>query len=139
MEAVIHYLHLKNQYYEKFYNLTLKFLQRIGEERWDEIDYFVDNRDRILNILRSFDHKIGKLFQGVEIGNTEQAKYRDEIRSLFDRRNQIARKIISLDLELMSKLDDVKSESIRELKHMMETSQHVGTFAQGARRTPRAS
>jgi hypothetical protein len=63
MEEVIHYLDLKNQYYEKFHTMTLKFLESANRDRWDDIDAFVDNRERILNIIRSFDFKIAKAFE----------------------------------------------------------------------------
>jgi hypothetical protein len=66
MEEVIHYLEMKNHYYEKFQTITEKFLQQANQDRWDEIEFFVDNRERILNIIRSFDFKIAEAFEQVD-------------------------------------------------------------------------
>jgi len=129
MEEILHYLRLKNQYYEKFYNLTVKFIEKANRDEWDEIAYFVDNRERILNIIRSFDSKLSKIFYGLGSNRFIYERYRSTVKDLLKQREDLGRKIITLDLELISKLEDVKSETIRELKHAMETTQQVGSFS----------
>ena len=58
MEEVIYYLELKNQYYEKFHNVTKRLLEYVQQNRWDILPSFVDTRERILHIIRSYDFKI---------------------------------------------------------------------------------
>ena len=128
MEQVIHYLELKNLYYEKFFNVTSKFLVHAVQEQWEDIEFFVDNRERILNIIRSFDLKIAKLLDEVEMRDSDLMKYRPQVKSLLDARTLIAGKIINQDLELIQKIDEMKTDTIRELKRTLETSQQLQSF-----------
>jgi hypothetical protein len=41
MESILHYLELKNQYFEKMYQMTLKQLKLCQEGQWDELELFV--------------------------------------------------------------------------------------------------
>ncbi len=129
MEEVLHYLELKNNYYEKFYNVTLKFIEQANQNRWDEIELFVDNRERILNIIHSFDHKISLNFQKLQLSTDELDIYRTQVKELMETRAMWAQRIVTLDLELISKMDDMKTETIRELKKSMETNQQLSSFA----------
>lgn len=128
MHEVLRYLELKNQYYEKFHSITQKFLDQTNQDKWDDLELVVDNRERILNIIHSFDHKIALHFQELNLSNDEMEQYRREVKRLMSIRGEWAEKIVTLDLELISKLDEVKSETIRELKKTVETSQQVGAF-----------
>jgi hypothetical protein len=56
---------------------------------------------------------------------------------MMDRRVELAHKIVELDLQLIAKMDEMKTETIRELKRTVETSQQIGAFdapVPGARR-----
>jgi hypothetical protein len=128
MEEVIHYLDLKNQYYEKFQTMTAKFLESANQERWDDIESFVDNRERILNIIRSFDFKIAQAFDQVDMGTCDVTFYRPRVKAMLDKRIELAHKIVALDLELISKMDELKSDTIRELKRTVETTHQMSAF-----------
>ncbi len=128
MEEVIHYLELKNQYYEKFYNVTAKFLAQATQERWDDVEFFVDNRERILNIIRSFDFKISNLLEDLELDDAQTKLYRPQVKGLLDSRASIARKIVAQDLELIQKIDEMKTDTIKELKRTLETTQQLNSF-----------
>ena len=134
MEEVLHYLELKNQYYEKFYHLTLKFIDQVEKDQWADIDLFVDNRDRILNIINSFDHKIAKCMQQMHLTDLELRRYKTQVKELIAIRQAVAEKIFAADLELISKIDDVKSETIRELKQSLETANQINAFTPGTKR-----
>lgn len=128
MEEVIHYLELKNQYYEKFHTVTGKFLKQATDDKWKDIEFFIDNRERILNIIRSFDFKIATLFEGLDMTDTNLDFYRDRVKALLDERAKWAHKIVALDLELISKIDEMKTDTIRALKRVQETSQALDSF-----------
>lgn len=128
MEEILHYLELKNQYYEKFWSMSAKFLAKTNDNRWEDLTLFVDNRERILNIIRSFDFKIAKLFSDIDPQTTDFGFYRPRVKALLDQRKELARRIVAVDLELISRIDDLKTETIRELKKTMETTQHIESF-----------
>jgi hypothetical protein len=137
MEEVLHYLQLKNQYYEKFLTISQRFLEQANQNKWDELEFFVDNRERILNIIRSYDFKVARAFQKAEIkGDTEY--YGKRVRELLDKRTQLASKIVALDLELITKIDEIKSETVRELKRTVETQHQIDSFEKNSSlRTPK--
>jgi hypothetical protein len=128
MEEVLHYLALKNHYYEKFYTLTVKFIELANNDKWDDLELFVDNRERILNIIHSFDFKISTQFQKLNLSPQELEIYRSRVRGLMELRSQLASKIVAADLELISKMDEVKTETIHELKRTVETGQQLNSF-----------
>ena len=128
MEEVIHYLELKNQYYEKFYNLTQKFLQLAEDKRWNDVELFVDNRERILSIIRSYDFKIAEVFEQIDVTQVDLNLYRTRVHSLLESRKSWVDKIVALDLELISKVEDMKSETIKELKKTVETHNQINSF-----------
>ena len=97
MEEVIYYLELKNKYYEKFLSVTEKFLQQVQADRWDNVEYFVDNRERILNIIRSYDFKIAELFQQVDIGSNRLEAYGERVKEILERRETLGKKIANAE------------------------------------------
>ncbi len=129
MEEVIYYLELKNKYYEKFLSVSEKFLQQIQQDRWDNVEYFVDNRERILNIIRSYDFKIADLFHQVDVSQARLATYSGRVKELLERREVLGKKIMEQDLSLIGKVDDVRIDTIKELKKTQETGQKLHSFA----------
>ena len=129
MEEVIYYLELKNKYYEKFLSVTEKFLQQVQADRWDNVEYFVDNRERILNIIRSYDFKIAELFQQVDIGSNRLEAYGERVKEILERRETLGKKIMDQDLELIGKIDEVRCETIKELKKTQDTGQKLHSFS----------
>jgi hypothetical protein len=128
MEEILHYLELKNQYYEKFCSMSAKYLARTYDNRWEDLSFFVDNRERILNIIRSFDFKIAKLFGEIDPTALDLSMYRPRVKALLDRRSELAKKIVEVDLELISRIDEMKTETIRDLKKTVETAHQMESF-----------
>src|SRR5215210_2054782 len=121
MEEVIHYLELKNQYYEKLHSMTVKFLGLAQQNRWEGLELFVDNRDRVLNMIRSYDFRIAGLFDGMDLTSPDLDVYKDRVKALLDARADWAGRTVKLDLDLISRMEEIKADTIRELKKAMET------------------
>jgi hypothetical protein len=120
MEEVLHYLDLKNRYYEKFITLTERFLAEARAEQWDRLPEVADSRERILHILRSFDFKIANLFEDLDLGTFDLEAYRDRVHSHFTRREELVQRIVALDLELIGRLDELKTEALKDLRQRVE-------------------
>ncbi len=128
MKEVIESLEMKNHYYEKFLSTTLKLLDQARKNCWDELEFYVDNRERILNIIRSYDHKIDVMMADKEVTENDKVLYKGKIQSLLEQRTTLANKIVDADLELISRIDEVKVETIKDLKQNIESEQHFSTF-----------
>jgi len=132
MEEVIQYLEMKNHYYEKFYTVTQKFLDQIARNEWGNLEFFVDSRERILSIIRSFDAKISNAMEKVKgRGNTKEVD-KNLLKKMMDERKNLGDKILELDLQLIAAIDDYKNETIRELKKTVETQQQIDAFEKNA-------
>ncbi|NBT59966.1 hypothetical protein EBT16_14415, partial [bacterium] len=126
MEEVLQYLQLKNHYYEKFFSVTQKFLDQIARNDWTNLDFFVDSRERILNIIRSYDAKISSVVESTKHRSKPSTVDQTQVARMLDQRRTLADKILELDLQLISAIDEYKNETIRELKKTVETQQHMG-------------
>ncbi|NBX93282.1 MAG: hypothetical protein EB078_00890 [Proteobacteria bacterium] len=132
MEEVLQYLEMKNHYYEKFYSITRKFLDQIAQNDWKDLDFFVDSRERILNIIRSFDAKISKVIEQSNASKPVNDGDKMMMNRVIEKKRRIADKIVDLDLQLISAIDEYKNETIRELKKTVETQQQIDSFEKNA-------
>jgi len=128
MEEVIQYLQMKNKYYEKFFSISTKFLEETNSDRWDNLSFFVENRERLLNIIRSLDQKIARAFKDSTTTEDELNSYRDSLKTLFDKKKSLGEKIIAIDLQLISKIDAMKTQTIKKLKSNLKTTHHLDSF-----------
>lgn len=128
MDEVIYYLELKNQYYEKFQQMTRRFLDKASQNQWEGLDFFVENRERVLKIIQYFDHKIAMQLQAIPNGTTDVEAYREQVREIMKRRHILGQSIVQLDLELVSKLEDVRNETIRELKKTQDYGKTLSSY-----------
>lgn len=132
MEEVLQYLEMKNHYYEKFYSITRKFLDQIAQNDWKDLDFFVDSRERILNIIRSFDAKISKVIEQSNASKPVNDGDKMMMNRVIEKKRRIADKIVDLDLQLISAIDEYKNETIRELKKTVEMQQQIDSFEKNA-------
>ena len=130
MDDVLAYLELKNRYYDKFLSITEKFLVGARHNKWEGLELFVDSRERILNIIRSFDFKIAQCFEKSKLNNQQIEFYRPQVKDLLDHRDGLVSKIVNADLELVQHLEEVRSETIRDLKRTISVGQKIQTFAE---------
>ena len=128
MEDVIQYLTMKNKYYEKFYSLSRHFLEQTHKNKWDNLSFFVENRERLLNLIRSLDIKIARAFKECTLNEIEIDSYRNTLKKLFDKKKILGDQIIGVDLQLISKIDAFKTETIKDLKSNLKTSSHLDSF-----------
>ena len=132
MDEIIHYLEMKNLYYSKFLSVSTKFLEKAEENEWDDLTFFVDNRERILNIIHSFDSKIAACFENIETNPSQMELYQDRVKNLLSDRKEMADRIVEIDLQLISRMDDMKTETIRDLKRSVKTAHQLESFTQSS-------
>ncbi len=132
MEEVLHYLEMKNHFYEKFYTITKKLLDQVARNDWNDLEFFVDSRERILNIIRSFDAKISCVVENEGGKLQPQKEDRALMNQMMKARKYLADKILELDLQVIAAIDEYKNETIRELKKTVETQQQMNAFEKNA-------
>ena len=103
-------------------------MEETNHDHWDNLRFFVENRERLLNIIRSLDQKIARAFKESTANENELNSYKDTLKKLFDRKKYLGEQIISIDLQLISKIDMMKTQTIQKLKSTLQTSQQLDTF-----------
>lgn len=139
MEEVIEFLKMKNKYYEKFFSISTKFLEETNNDNWDNLKFFVENRERLLNIIRSLDQKIARAFKESSTNEDELNSYRETLKNLFDKKKLLGDRIISLDLQLISRIDQMKTLTIKKLKSSVKTSIQLDSFERSSQARRRKS
>jgi hypothetical protein len=115
MEEVIHYLELKNRFFEKLLAMTEDFLSKTKQNLWVKVDQFTEDRERILDMIRTFESKIAQTFSALNLTQEEVDYYQARVKEIFQKREWLVNRIVNLDLELIGRIDEIKSERILEL------------------------
>lgn len=115
MEEVLYYLELKNQFFEKLLAMTEDFLAKAKNNLWARVNQFTEDRERVLDMIRTFESKIAQKFATVHLSADEVQFYQPLVKEHFRKREALVHRIVNLDLELIARIDEIKSERILEL------------------------
>ena len=115
MEEVLYYLELKNQFFEKLLAMTEDFLSKAKNNLWTRVNQFTEDRERVLDMIRTFESKIAQKFSNVHLSADEVQFYQPLVKEHFRKRESLVHRIVNLDLELIARIDEIKSERILEL------------------------
>ncbi len=127
MEEVLRYLQLKNQFYEQFLSISSKLLDKIRKNDWQELESIVDMRERIINIIHSFDAKTSQALAKIPEA-IPNSMYKEQVTKVLNRRQHLANQIMSVDLELVSTIEDFRMETLKELKITNEKLNQTKAF-----------
>jgi len=70
----------------------------------------------------------------MKLNDDETKQYKAQVKELIATRQVVADKIFAADLELIGRIDEVKSETIKELKQSLETANQINAFTQSEKR-----
>ncbi len=115
MDEVLYYLELKNQFFEKLLAMTEDFLSKTKRNLWSQVNQFTEDREQVLDMIHSFESKIAEKFSSLQLTAEEVSFYQSRVKELFKKREWLVRRTVNLDLELIGKIDELKSERILEL------------------------
>lgn len=130
IKELVDYLELKNKYYEKFLKITTDFTEQTEQNNWKNLSFFIENRERLLNIIQYFDCKIEVISETIQKDKKTIDEHKAMVHKLLKTRDTLGKRILDLDLALMTKIEKMKSKTIRDLKSALETMQQIQTFSQ---------
>ena len=104
----------KNHFLDKFYELTVDKAPEFKKGNFEALEYFYQNRENILNIIEELDTRIN--LAGDEVQFNDEIEKAIEIEMV--RRDFIVKRILHSDIEILSCLDQEKSNILRELQGM---------------------
>lgn len=122
----IQLLNEKNHFLEKFYTLNETQLVEFMEGRFHNIETFYNQREDILKIIKYIDAQIQR-YQQDEIDMKAPISEEDKqtVKKTLKIKDLFVSQIIEQDVQLISLIDRLKSDVIRELKLVRETKRAI--------------
>ncbi len=137
-ERTMGYLELKQTYLKKLLELTQTFLKTCDSECTGLFE-FVQNRERLIHIIQDLEKKTLVMSELPEANASNWTAYKTQAEHLWAERNEIVRDILQCDLELMTRVENLRSQTILELQQSAHVERGLRTFRsrqKTTRRTP---
>lgn len=127
MKEVIRFFELKNDYLEKFLNLTRVFIAKLENGDNVNIELLKNNRQNILAIVDHIDKKIVALV-GKDIDKSITSNLIPEIGALVFSKNCLVNEIVSADAKLINLLDYQKENIKYEINKLKDISEAISNY-----------
>lgn len=122
MEAIIQLMTQRNEHLLKFKEINEKELANFAEGQFDNLEVFYQARETLLNLIRTIDTIINEEAATIDPRDPEFTdNYRRAIIESMDMKSQIVTEILSQDLQILSSIENAKSDIIKELKQVQTT------------------
>lgn len=128
MIRIITLLNEKNHYLEKFYSLNEVELVNFAQGEFDNLEYFYQTRERILDVLKYVDAQIEKAHDAVMSDNNVTSEDRRNIKEALDIKDEYVARIIEQDIQVLACIEMAKNSIIRELQDVRKSRKAVGGY-----------
>jgi hypothetical protein len=118
----------KNHYLEKFLLISEAELLNFESDDFDNLEAFYDCREKILGIVRHIEKKIEQVSQEYTQAEAISDDHKRRLRVEMDFKDQLANKILELDLRLISRIETAKSAIIRQLQTVRQGKKAVSGY-----------
>ena len=117
MLRLVELLNEKNMFLEKFCSLNETELKKFVQGDFANLDYFYQTREGILEMIRTIDGQIDRINMET-ISQKVSDETKREVEKILKIKDQFVNRILNLDLEVLSCIEQAKSAIIRELQDM---------------------
>lgn len=118
MTRIITLLNEKNHYLEKFYALAEMELVNFAQGQFDNLEYFYQTRERILDVLKYVDAQLEKAQSAIEQSGIVNEEYRREVRDALAIKDEYVARIIEQDIQVLACIEMAKNSIIKELQEI---------------------
>ncbi len=110
-------LNEKNHFLEKFYSLNEKQLVQLSASRFENVEYFYNQREDILKIIKYIDSELSRtnddaVAMNMAVSNQDQQAVRECLRV----KDIFVNRIVEQDIQIISLIERLKNNIITELK-----------------------
>lgn len=126
--TLIQFLNEKNYFLEKFCQLNETQLKLLQQGHVEGLDYFYNQRESIIGIVRNIDAKITKCLTGPSDKPSSQkltGPERDAVKKAMAIKDEYVNLIMGQDLEIIACIDHLKTGIFNELKAVSSTKKMV--------------
>lgn len=128
MKEVLRFFELKNEYLEKFLNMTKVFIMKLENGIKVDSQVLKNNRENILSIIDHIDKKIVAEV-GADINDSIAPNLIPEIGHLVFLKDNLVREIVALDSKLMKLLEIEKEQVKYDLNKLKDISEAMNTYS----------
>lgn len=134
MNHIVDLLKEKNQFLEKFYNLNEQELVNLNEGNFENVEVFYNNREGILATINKIDKMIEGEGQFVEDAELISDQEKHSILVALNYKNELVTQILSQDLQILSVIEQTKSELIKDLSQVQTARKVFQAYKSGESR-----
>lgn len=131
MDTIINLLNDKNYHLGKFLELNEGELLNFTEGNFDNLEVFYQSRETILDLVRCIDRLIeaaaGTHTDGTEVSNENKR----EMMRAMNTKNDLVQRILAQDLQILSVIEQAKSDIIRELRTVQAGKKAISAYKTG--------
>lgn len=129
MTRIITLLNEKNHYLEKFYSLNEVELANFAQGQFDNLEYFYQTRERILEVLKYVDAQLDKAQTEMETNQeTLDEAARAEVREALTIKDEYVARIIEQDIQVLACIEMAKNSIIKELQEVRRNRKGLGGY-----------
>jgi len=130
---IITLLEERNYYLDKFSKINERELRLFKLNNFSGIDPFYETRERVLKIIQYIETELSKAEGNLELGFQPSNVQRSKIRSCLTLKEQYIKIIMEQDLEILSQIENYKSEIIKELQEIRIARRGIVGYKQSTR------
>lgn len=131
METIINLLKDKNYHLEKFHELNATELLNFAEGNFDNLEVFYQSRETILDLVRCIDRLIDAATNAQEGQIEASDSEKRDITGCMNLKNELVTRILGQDLQILSMIEQAKSNIIKELRQVQSAKKAVGAYKTG--------
>lgn len=132
MDTIINLLKDKNYHLGKFLELNESELLNFTEGNFENLEVFYQSRGTILDLVGCIDRLIEAAANTQEAGAVVSDQNKKEMVLAMNAKNDMVQRILAQDLQILSVIEQAKSQIIRELRTVQAGKKAIGHYKHGA-------
>lgn len=117
----------KNHFLEKYMNLNERETVHFQSGKFDRLEMFYTDRERILEIIKYLDGEIDREQQTLEPAEVNQEE-KAEIAAQLEIKKEVVDQVLKQDLDILSLIEREKSNIIRELQSLRKDKKGISGY-----------
>ncbi len=133
MEILIDLMNRKNSFLEKFYTINEAELLNFSADDFGNLEPFYQCRENILRLIGRIDDLVEDHLKSIDTSLPREIRL--QIQSCLDKKDELAKKIVDQDLQIITAIEKKKSGIITELKSVQNTRRLHSAYTPSASRS----
>ena len=133
MQKLLHFMAERNKYLEKYYSINESEISRFHSGDFEGIDLFYANREAILEIIDVIESHINQNIESIETEPAQMIK--NEINNMLQFKDEIIKRILKQDLDLISCIDKEKTKLIIEMQDTKKNKKAISSYKGGVKKS----